>query len=503
MSQALQSLKDRLAIAIDLSRAAGLLSWDQRTYMPSGGAEGRANQLATLRRLAHEHFTADEIGQLLEELAPLAADENDESDDACLIRRSRRDYELDRKLPAEFIREQAQTASLANQAWEEARRNADFALFQPHLEKMFDFAKREAEYIGYDEHPYDALLDQFEPGMTTAQVRTIFSELKAGTVPLLKAIVSSGVEIDDGILHQQFDEAKQEQFGVEITRAFGYDWSRGRQDRTAHPFCTNFGRDDVRITTRFYPDFLNPSLFGTMHESGHAMYEQGVDPALSRTPLGGGASLGVHESQSRMWENLVGRSRPFWQANYGRLQELFPEQLGSVDLDTFYRAVNKVQPSFIRVEADELTYNLHIMLRFEMETAILEGKLKVADLAEEWQSQMEAMLGITPPDDAQGVLQDMHWSSGLIGYFPTYTLGNVLSVQLWECALAAHPSIGEEIRRNEYGALLGWMRENIHRHGRKFKPNTLIRKATGGSLNAKPYLNYLHTKFGEIYGVSV
>lgn len=503
MSEALQTLKDRLAVAIDLSHAAGLLSWDQRTYMPPGGAEQRAAQLATLRRLAHEHFTTDEVGQLLEELAPLAADESDESDEACLIRKARRDYEIDRKLPAEFIREQAQTSSLANQAWEEARRNSDFALFQPHLEKMFDFAKREADYLGYDEHPYDALLDQYEPGMTTAQVRAIFAELKAGTVPLLKAIVASGSEIDDSILHQQFDEARQEQFGVEITKAFGYDWNRGRQDRTAHPFCTNFGRGDVRITTRFYPDFLNPSLFGTMHESGHAMYEQGVDPALSRTPLGGGASLGVHESQSRMWENLVGRSRPFWNANYARLQELFPEQFGSVDLDTFYRAINKVQPSFIRVEADELTYNLHIMLRFEMETAILEGKLKVADLAEEWQSQMEAMLGVTPPDDAQGVLQDMHWSSGLIGYFPTYTLGNVLSVQLWERALADHPSIVDEMGRNEYGKLLGWMRENIHRHGRKFRPNTLIHKATGGPLDAKPYLKYLHAKFGEIYGVSV
>jgi carboxypeptidase Taq len=501
MSDALQTLKDRLAIVTDLGHAAALLGWDQRTHLPPGGAMDRAQQLATLRQLAHQHATADEIGQLLEELGSLAADQNDESDDACLVRVARRDYEEDRKLPDDFIRERAQSASLANQAWQEARSKSDITIFQPHLEKMFDLAKRQADYLGYDEHPYDALLDLYEPGMRTTQVREVFAELKAGTVPLLKAIVGSGVEIDDSILHQQFDEAKQEQFGVKITRAFGYDWNRGRQDRTVHPFCINFGQGDVRITTRFYPDFLNPALFGTMHEAGHAMYEQGVDPALNRTPLSGGASLGLHESQSRLWENLVGRSRPFWQANYGQLQELFPEQLGHVDLETFYRAINKVQPSFIRVEADELTYNLHIMLRFELESEVLEGKIQVTDLAEEWQSRSEALLGITPSNNAEGILQDMHWSSGLIGYFPTYTLGNVLSVQLWERALAAHPSIPAEIARNEYGTLLGWLRENIHRHGRKFMPNTVIRKATGGSLDAKPYLSYLRAKFGEIYGV--
>jgi carboxypeptidase Taq len=290
---------------------------------------------------------------------------------------------------------------------------------------------------------------------------------------------------------------------VAVTKAFGYDWERGRQDRTAHPFCTNFGRDDVRITTRFYPDFLNAAMFGTMHESGHAMYEQGIDPALSRTPLARGASAGMHESQSRLWENVVGRSRPFWQANYSRLQETFPEQLGQVGPEDFYRAINKVQPSLIRVEADELTYNLHIILRFELETAVLDGKVAIADLAEEWQSRMESLLGITAPNDAQGVLQDTHWAWGLVGYFPTYTLGNVISLQLWNSALAAHPSIPDEIARNEFGTLLGWMRENVHRHGRKFTPTTLLQKATGRTLDAKPYLSYLHAKFGEIYGVTV
>jgi carboxypeptidase Taq len=259
----------------------------------------------------------------------------------------------------------------------------------------------------------------------------------------------------------------------------------------------------VRITTRFYPDFLGASLFGTMHEAGHAMYEQGVDPELSRTLLSRGASLGVHESQSRMWENLVGRSRPFWRANFGRLQELFPEQLGNTDVEHFYRAVNKVQPSLIRVESDELTYNLHIMLRFELETAVLEGSVQVADLAEEWQSRMDEMLGVTPPNDAQGVLQDTHWSSGSIGYFPTYTLGNVLSVQLWERALAAHPTIPDEISRNEYGTLLAWLRDNVHRYGRKYEPNELIQRVTGETLNAQPYMNYLRTKFGDIYGLAL
>lgn len=502
MADALAALKERLATVMDLNYASAVLNWDQRTYMPRGGAVARANQLATLRRLSHEHFTADAIGGLLDELAPLADDAANDTDDAALVRRARHDYDQARKLPADFVTEWTRARTLSNQVWEEARRRSDFAMFQPYLEQQFDFAKRQAEYLGYDEHPYDALLDQYEPGMKTSEVRTLFTELKEGTVPLLKAIVASGVEIDDSMLHQQFDERKQEQFGVEVTRAFGYDWERGRQDRTTHPFCTHFGRDDVRITTRFYPDYLNAALFGTMHEAGHAMYEQGVEPEYSRTLLSRGASLGVHESQSRMWENLVGRSRPFWQANYGRLQELFPEQLGGVELDAFYRAINKVAPSLIRVEADELTYNLHIMLRFEIEVAVVEGSLQAADLAEEWQSRMDAMLGVTPPRDAEGILQDMHWSGGNIGYFPTYTLGNVLSVQLWDRALRDKPAIADEIGRNEYGTLLSWLRQNVHRYGRKYEPLELIRRATGEGVNAKPYLSYLRTKFGEIYGIS-
>lgn len=502
MPQAIDELKARLATVMDLNYAAAVLGWDQRTYMPPGGAQARANQLATLRWLSHEHFTADEIGRLLDELAPLAEDKNNDSDEAALVRRTHRDYDQARKLPADFVTEWARSRAISVQVWEEARRRSDFAMFQPHLEEQYDFAKRQAEYLGYDEHPYDALLDQYEPGMKTAQVRTLFAELKDATVPLLRAIVDSGVTVDDTVLHQPFDEARQEQFGVEVTRQFGYDWSRGRQDRTAHPFCTHFGRDDVRITTRFYPDYLNAALFGTMHEAGHAMYEQGVDPEFARTLLSRGASLGVHESQSRMWENLVGRSRPFWEANYEQLQSLFPDQLGTVDLDSFYRAINKVQPSLIRVEADELTYNLHIMLRFELETDVLEGKIKVGDLAEEWQDRMEALLGVTPSSDAEGVLQDTHWGQGAIGYFPTYTLGNVLSVQLWEKAIEAHPDIPDQIRRNEYGALLGWMRNHVHRYGRKYEPNELIERATGQPLTAKPYLNYLRGKFGEIYGLN-
>jgi carboxypeptidase Taq len=498
MAEAMSDLKERLGTIMDLTYAAGLLGWDQRTYMPHGGARGRAEQLATLRRLTHDLTTDPAIGRLLDELEPVAQGGIDD-DDAALLRWVRRDYEKQRKLPSEFVREWAKARSISQNVWEEARRRSDWAMFRPHLEQQFDFARRQAEYLGYDEHPYDALLDQYEPGMTTAQVRTLFAELKAGTVPLLRRIVDSGVAVDDSILHQPFDEASQEQFGVEISKRFGYDWQRGRQDRTVHPFAINFGPDDVRITTRYYPDFLNAALFGTMHESGHAMYEQGVDRKYFRTPLCRGASLGLHESQSRLWENLVGRSRPFWHANFRRLQELFPRQLGSVPVEDFYRAINKVQPSFIRVEADELTYNLHIMLRFELEREVLEGKLKPSDLAEEWMARMEADLGVTPPDDAQGVLQDTHWSGGMIGYFPTYTLGNVLSVQLWQAAVAARPEIPAEIERNEFGALLGWLRENVHRHGRKYEPNTLIERATGRPLTAQPYLDYLHSKFGEIY----
>lgn len=497
MTSALVKLRAHLATVRDLNNTASLLNWDQRTYMPAGGAAGRAEQLATVSRIAHELFTGATTGTLLEEIN--VDDLLPDSDDARLVAVTALDFERASKLPSEFVARQSRVRALANLAWQEARSAASFAHFQPHLEEIVALVREQADLLGYTDHPYDALLDGYERGMTTAQVSAMFEELKEGTVPLVQRIAAQGDDGRDAVLHGDFPEPQQEAFGKMVASHFGYDWNRGRQDRTVHPFCINFGRDDVRITTRFNPAWLSPALFGTLHETGHALYEQGVKPELARTPLERGASLGIHESQSRMWENLVGRSRPFWQFFYPKLQEHFPEPLNNVDLETFYRAINTVKPSLIRVEADEITYNLHIMLRFELEIALLEGKLRVADLPAAWNSKMESYLGLTPPNDAEGVLQDIHWSGLMLGYFPTYTLGNVLSVQFFNHAVEQHPQIMDEMTRGEFGTLLGWLRTNIHQHGRKFLPNELVKRVTGRPVDAAPYVQYLHTKFGELY----
>ena len=365
---------------------------------------------------------------------------------------------------------------------------------------MLGLQREAAEHLGYEDHPYDAMLDNFEPGARKVPLEAMFEELKAGSLSLLKSISGALDEDRSSPLHGSFDENLQEEFGRSVVAAFGYDWSRGRLDRTVHPFCVGINPGDVRITTRFDPECLSLALFATLHEAGHGMYEQGIDPDYFRTPLNGGTSMGIHESQSRMWENLVGRSRPFLGLLLSyNCKKTFPEALGGTDLETFYRAINAVSPSEIRVEADELTYNLHILLRFELEVALFDGSLSVADLPAAWNAGMEEYLGLTPENDTQGVLQDIHWSAGLFGYFPTYTMGNVLSVQLFEAAVEAHPQIPEEIGRGEFGTLLGWLRENIHRHGRKYEPEDLVQTATGRSLDTAPYLKYLNTKFGELY----
>jgi carboxypeptidase Taq len=366
---------------------------------------------------------------------------------------------------------------------------------------MVDYARRTADYLGFQEHPYDALLDLYEPEMTAREVEALFTRLREVTVPLVRAIAARGPVVED-VLRGDFPEDEQRAFGLMVAEAFGYDLRRGRLDTSAHPFASAFNVNDVRITTRYQRGFLPSAIFAIFHETGHALYEQGVDPALDRTPLARGASLGLHESQSRMWENLVGRSRPFWRHYYPLLQQRFPRPLGRVDVETFYRAVNLVRPSLIRVEADEVTYNLHIMLRFELEQALLEGALPVADLPEAWRGKMQAYLGVSPPTDADGVLQDIHWSQGSIGYFPTYTLGNVIAVQLYEAARRDHPAIPEEVGRGQFATLLGWMRRHVHRHGRKFLPREILQRATGSALTVEPYLAYLQRKFGEIYGLT-
>lgn len=501
MDQKLQELKVRLGEIRDLNKAAALLGWDQQTYMPPGGAAARAEQLATLQKTAHDWFIADEIGELLEALSRDEAGWDHGSDEASLARVVSRDYEKARKVPGELVAEFARVSTLAHEAWVKARQASDFSQFQPHLERIVELNVRLAEALGYEDRIYDPLLDQFEPEMKTAQVAGIFDELKGELPPLVKAISESADVVDDSILRQTYDEQKQWDFGLEIIKDFGFDFARGRQDRSVHPFTTSFSINDVRLTTRVDANYLPTALFGTLHECGHGLYEQGVSFDLERTSLDDGASLGVHESQSRLWENLVGRSREFWSHNFPRLQTFFPDQLAGVDVETFYRAINRVEPSFIRVEADEVTYNLHIMLRFELENEMLEGKVKIADLPEAWNAKMETYLGVVPPHDALGVLQDVHWSGGMLGYFPTYSLGNLISVQFFDKAKTDIPSLPDQIAAGEFDELLNWLRENVHRHGRKYTPVELVKRVTGDGLTATNYITYIRSKFSEIYGL--
>jgi carboxypeptidase Taq len=500
MEEKFNHLKDILGEVIDLSRAAAVLEWDQQTYMPPGGAEERGNQLATIQKIEHLKFTSDEVGELLEDLKPWAAQLDPDSDEARLVRVTRRRYEKRTKVPADMVAEFALITTAAFAAWEEARLESNFARFLPHLEKVVAWKRRYAALFAPYDHVYDALLDDFEPGMKTAEVKAIFEALRPQQVALIQAI-SERPQVDDSFLHQPFDEAKQWEFGMEVVQKFGYDLSRGRQDKAAHPFTTSFGVDDVRITTRFMPDYFSSAFFSTTHEGGHALYDMGFDRTLRRTPLADGASLAIHESQSRMWENLVGRSHSFWEGHYPRLQQAFPSQLRGVSLEAFYKGINKVEPSLIRVESDEATYNLHIMLRLEIEIGLMEGNIEVKDLPEIWNARMQEYLGITPPDDANGVLQDVHWSAGLIGYFSTYALGNLISVQLWERINVDIPDLSEQIRRGEFSALLDWLREQIHRHGSKFEPQELVQRITGSKIDPAPYVRYLRTKYGEIYGL--
>lgn len=501
MEEKYQHLLDLLGEVSDLGEASSLLGWDQQTYMPPGAAETRSQQLATLNRLAHEKFISDEIGQLLEELQPKVADLDPDSDRACIIRKVSRDYQKQRKVPSPWVADFSRVQSMAQETWVKARSESVFATFKPDLERILDLRRQYADFFQPYDHVYDPLLDDFEPGMKTADVKRVFGELRPKQVDLLQAIFDSPHQVDDSFLHQPYDEQKQWDFGIEVIKALGYDFEHGRQDKSPHPFTTSFGVGDVRITTRIKPDFFNVAFFGTVHEAGHAMYEQGLSPKLGRTPVWAGSSLAIHESQSRMWENLVARSRPFWNAYYPRLQSYFPSQLGEVEQEAFYRAVNKVERSLIRTEADEATYNLHIMLRLETELDLFERKLEVADLPEVWNSKMEDYIGITPPNDADGVLQDIHWSLGIFGYFSTYALGNLVAAMLWEKILQDIPDLHSQFEQAKFDSLLAWLREKVHQHGAKFGPGDLIRRITGTDLTWEPYMRYLHAKFGDIYGL--
>jgi carboxypeptidase Taq len=500
MSEKLQQLKQILGEVSDINRAVSIMSWDQQVNMPVQGNEARGQQMATLSKIAQEKFISDEVGRLLEDLQQEFEGADSDSDEAAMIRVAARNYDKAKRVPPEFIQEQAIVSSKAFEAWVDARQKSDFSVFRPHLEKVVELVQKYISFFPPGSHPYDTLLDDYEPGMKTEEVQAIFNTLRPKQVKLLKVIAGSK-QVKSDFLFKKYNEKKLMDFGVDVVTRFGYDWSRGRQDKAPHPFETTFSVNDVRITTRFEEDNPLATLFSTMHEAGHAMYEQGVNPAYERTPLAGGTSLAIHESQSRMWENLVGRSLPFWEYFYPALKKTFPAQLDGVSLKTFYKAINKVEPSFIRVNADEATYNMHIMLRLELEIGMVEGTIAIKDLPGIWNAKMEEYLSITPPNDARGVLQDIHWSGGAIGYFSTYALGNLVSAQLWEKIRKDIRDLDDQICKGNFTELLGWLHKNIHQYGHKYEPQTLMQKVTGSKITPEPYVRYLTKKYNEVYGL--
>ena len=495
----MQELRTRLMEVGDLQHVNSLLGWDQSTYMPAGGAPARGRQSALLAQLAHERFTDKRLGKLLDELRSYEESLPFDSDDASLIRVTRREYERAVKIPPEFMAILEEHSALAYQTWTVARPANDFASVRSNLEHTLDLSRKLADFFPGYENIADPLIDFSDYGMKASSVRELFGRLREQLVPIVQAITSQE-PTDASVLHKHYPEAGQLAFGAEVVRQMGYDFNRGRIDKTHHPFMTKFSLGDVRITTRVKEDDLGDCIFSNMHEAGHAMYEQGIDPAYEGMPLGGGTSSGVHESQSRLWENIVGRSRGFWEYFYPKLQVQFPEQLDGVSLDEFHAAINKVEKSLIRTDADEVTYNLHVMLRFDFELQMLEGTLAVRDLPETWHERFEKDFGIVPPDDRDGVLQDVHWFAGHIGgAFQGYTLGNILSAQFYQAALKAKPSIPEEIRNGRFETLLGWLRENLYRHGSKFTAAEVVERATGSPLSIEPYIEYLKSKYGELY----
>lgn len=494
-----QKLLDRIHEIDDLSKALKVLNWDREVNMPKAGTAARVQQMTTLSTLIHVMSTTDEMGDLIEAAAAEIEGADYDSNEASLIRYLQWSYPNARKLPPEFVARVSEVSGHAHQVWVKARAENDFSSFRPWLEQIIELGREMAELYGYEDEKYDALLDKFERETKTAEVRAIFAAVKDALLPLRQAIDERGVTIDDSMLYQPFDVAKQKAFAHHIAPKVGYDLSRGHIGTVIHPFAISFSRDDSRITTRYYPEYIGPSLFGTMHESGHAIYEQGTHPDLARTPLARGTSLGIHESQSRMMENMVGRSLGFWQAHFSDLQSFFPDQLGNHSAVNFYRAINKVYPSFIRVEADELTYNFHIILRFELEQALMNGELDAGDLPEAWNAKMEELLGIVPTTDSDGCLQDVHWSRPQFGYFPTYALGNLYAAQFLETAVAQEPAIVEGMASGNSEALLSWLGENIHQHGSKFTPRELVTRVTGRPLDHSAFVRYATKKFAAIY----
>lgn len=494
-------LRRTLREAHNLYSALAVLSWDQSTYMPPGGGEARGEVMATLAKIAHQHATNPEIGKMLDELQPWAETLAYESDDAALVREARRAFERHIRVPTEYASEAAEHFAKTYEVWAGAKPENDFGKVEENLKKTLELSQRYADFFPGYEHPADPLIDESDFGMKASTIRTLFAQLQQELTPMVDAITSQE-PADDSIVRRYYNKDAQWKFGEAIARDFGYDFSRGRQDVTLHPFCTTFASGDVRITTRIDENILDWGLMSTLHETGHALYEQGVNPRYDRTPLGSGTSAGVHESQSRTWENLVGRSRGFWDHYLPKLKEAFPGVADDATLDQFYRAINKVERTFIRTEADEVTYNLHVIIRFGLELELLEGKLAIHDLPEAWNARYQEYLGVTPPNNSRGVLQDVHWYAGPIGgSFQGYTLGNILSAQFFNAAVEAHPEIPAQINRGEFATLHEFLRTNIYQHGTKFTTADLVKRITGGELTIEPYIAYLKGKYGELYSL--
>ena len=500
MTERFDELKQRLGVINDVEKAAGLLLWDEETGMPPAGGDARAEQLGTLQKLAHELMVDPALGDLLEELRPFESEHEHDSFEAALIRVTRRDYEKAVRVPPELSGELARAASLGYRIWLHAREEKDYSILLPRLEETLELRRRYIECFAPYDDPYDVLLDDFEPGTTSAEVETVFDRLKAELVPMIAAVADREV-VDDSCLHGKFSVAAQRELSLRILGEWGMDAQSWRLDDTVHPFASNMSPADIRLTTNFFESSVE-GILSCMHEFGHGIYERQVDPAFTRTPLASGCSYAFHESQSRMWENLVGRSVETWRHFYPLLQDVFPT-FSAVPLETFHRGLNKVQPSLKRVDADEVTYCLHIVLRFELERAVLSGDLALHDLPEAFNEKMREYLGLQPPDDTQGVMQDVHWSDVGFGYFPTYALGNVISVQLWERAEADLGDLPEQFEQGEFAPLREWLREHVHRFGRVLEPKELLQRSVGGGMDPEPYLGYLGRKLEELYGIAV
>jgi carboxypeptidase Taq len=485
----------------DLRSAANLLEWDQQTMMPPHGAENRAESLATLERISHAMFIADETGRLIESAASELDGASPDSDEASLVRVVQRRWEKARRVPTDLAADLARAASMGHNVWVAARESSDYGAFAPYLERNLDLACRYVDCFDGFDCAYDVLLDDFEPGMKTEHVARLFEELKGELTTLTATLNEHSDRADDSCLHGHFPIDAQRQLVCEIVELMGFDPASWRIDEAVHPFATGLNPQDVRITTRWDVSFFPSALYGAMHECGHGLYEAGIARALERTPLGQVESLGIHESQSRMWENMVGRSRAFAGVLAPRVAALFGQS--PIGVEVLFRAVNRIEPSHIRVEADEVTYGLHIILRFELEQALIDGRVSVKELPEAWNALTKEYLGLDVPDDAHGVLQDVHWSGGAIGYFPTYALGNLIAGQLWEQAHKDMPYLDERIAAAELGPLREWLRENVHRHGAKFTMPELLERVVGGPIAVGPFVTYLKRKLSDVYGLEL